>query len=1030
MVPNLISSLKFASMHTHDEFSDGAGRISDLMDYASELKLDAICETNHGTLAGAVTFWKEATERNILPIFGVEGYLKLADVPNRFHITIVSHGQEGYETLVTLNNESHKNIERGRLKNFPILTLEMMRDVMRSHSGISILSGCPAAAIHSENFSLADYYVRSMMEIFGKDNFYIELMAPLDGQDFITRPLLFANKYNLKTVWTNDTHLIRPNTSLNHEIIIKSKKGLPFDSGNLHLMGREEMWELATKITGEEEATKAFVGIDELVRKSSKVNLKHEPMIPMVPEEIEIMKKDLLAALEEDVRKNAFQEEIRRNRFRTEWTLLDEYPQFWHYFAIVYDLVRFAKERGIKNGVRGSAAGSYLLYLLRISQADPIEYGLLFERFLNRKRLEASEYPDLDADVQSDRRQEIQDYALRKYGMLPVATYNTFSHSALVRAIGRGVQNALGIEIPDEVISEISEIGDDETEGLYDRRDEVWSQFLSFHPIIEEVYDSELGAVSHIGKHAAALVSLPKGLIVPVEALSGEPMVAFSESGSVKSLTEVGGVKMDILGLTTLSLIAEMERDTGVKAPDDFEPGDEIFKKFQNLELTGLFQFSSALGRRLCKMIQPNSIEELSDVTSLGRPGPMGSGFHITYAHRDADVSWYPEAIQQMLEPTRGVMIYQEQIARIAGHMLAFENESEGLEYGCKILKELVPKSPKVREQKWWQDNYKKIRSDFINGGIENHGYDPEVVEKIFLQVEKFVGYAFNKSHSISYALLSAKMAWFMTNHPSAYYKALLNGTVNTSQFVDKLLRYIMAARLSGAKIRPPHINISTDRWEYYKGEILVPLTMARGIGEAAASSIVEERTKNGPFKSLADVGERLDKRSLNKTARLKLWQAGAFEGLDGTLYELGALEHKVFKRKEDYFEPEPEEISAVAGMKNLLGFTLPTDEIIDAVRWAEDKENKIIGYVVSAELGRVSKKGTVMNWYELDNNQSFWQLVDGAVNLKKIANANGIPYNKGVTPIEIGRLVGVTLMTDKEGKSYGMAKTIRFLDE
>lgn len=1015
----------FGHLHCHTMYSDGYGLPENMIAYAKEIGLDALAITDHGTLGGTVHFVDECKNHGIKPIIGNEMYFRIEGVERRFHITVLSHGQEGYKTLITLNNLTHQNMEKTRMNTFPILNFSILKDVLKNgNNGITILTGCPASAIHHEDESVADFYVRNLIDIVGKDNVYAELMAPMIGQNFTDRPLSFVNKYDIKPVFTNDCHLIRPEDSEKHLIYMNFKKGYTFDSGRLHLMRRDELFDIAVEAVGEDVASESFKSISEIIEKTPDIDLSRDFELPDTTGLIPALHAELLESLSKDILKDPKNAEIKTARLKKEWAMFDKFPQFWRYLALTYDLMNFAKQKKIYRGVRGSAAGCYLLYLLDISQPDPIKYGLMFERFINSKRLAAHDVMDIDIDVDSDRRHEIQEYAKERWKMLPVMTYNTLSGKSLIRGLARGIEKTFSIHIPDELISAISAnwSTDEEDEGDESSNSvitELLEKFFSYHPLLKPMYDDLLQAISHRGKHACALVSLASDIDVPLESWSGESQVAYVEAGWQKSLAKVGGVKMDLLGLSAYAQLAEMQRLTGVEAPKDFEPGDRIFDNFkrEKMNLVGLFQFSSSLGQSLCELIEPNSIEELSDVTALGRPGPLQNGFEKLYANRSSDLSSYPDEIRKLLEPTRGVMIYQETIAQIVGHMQYPNNETEGLEYGCKLLKDLVPKSPKVRESAQWQANYKKIRSEFIQSAIDNHGYDEEFVTHLFDQIEKFIGYAFNKSHSISYALIAAQMSWYLTYYPGAYFTAMLNKTSNNKQYQDRVIKYLVAAAKAGAINRPPHINYSSLKYEYVDGDIVCPLSMVKGLGDVGVTEILNSRDEKGEFLSLADFSARIGKRSVNRRTRRLMYDAEVFSGLEGSLKDL------------ELIDVSENTASFKAKVRAALGFALPDKVFLEVYAWAQKQPNKKFGYVVRGIYSAKSKAGNIINKYYLDDGSMVWQLVKGNDGITKIANRNNILLGDDAERIMEGRLVGFTLATDKSGKSFGMIKDFKYID-
>lgn len=920
-----ISNLKYAELHSHSSMSDGHSNIQTNVMTAAALGLEGLAITDHGTCSGLPDHTKFCNENGITPILGLEGYLYLPDSWNelgasensrsgRYHITFLTTNMMGYQRLIALNNLSHQNVITDRNKKYPMMTFDMLEEV--AGDGLIVLTGCVSSATFHSNVQVAYEYVNTLTRIVGKNNLYAEIMPHVITRgDFslngFERPLHLANKFGLKTVYTTDTHAATPEHLGLLRMYSLAMSGYEFTASNLD--SKENNFALAKSLIGEEEAYKAFEGIDEIVRKVEKVNFKRDFNLPAADKEVVEMKAALMSAFQNDLvesvgKKTATGEamtvESLTARLAQETELLEKYA-FFPYFAIMWDFLRVGHEQDVMTVARGSASGSYILFLLGVTQLHPVEHGLMFERFLAELRLTRNEFPDVDIDIPGSMRYIIQEYARDRWGFMPVGTISTHRHSSAVRAIERIYSKMTDIELPKKLVDEASDLsGNDDDEDGHVVESDAFKKFISIEKWMRPMYESLIGNVKGFGAHACAVVPLDPEMPVPMEDWGNKgAVVMYSQSGSNNTLADMGLVKYDLLSSDNLDRLLRLYKLTGVKAPKVVPDGDPCFTVFENLQSTGLFQFDTRVSRSLLKLMQDNgrkidSIRILSDLTSLGRPGPLQEKYHISYADGSAmqRMEEHPEIVRSVFEQTQGVIIYQEQVAELFARVAFKEYDTQAKEYGIVALKSLVPKNAKLAETEKFKKGYKQMHDMFVEGGMNHHNLPIEYLEELFGSLAGFVRYGFNLSHSLSYANISAQEAWYKYYYPQAFWMAMLEGVANDAKDRGKLMRYIVDATLnSGLRFTPPNIN--TANLGYTLGDdgktIQCPISMMRGLGPGGVETVIS----NQPFTSLKDINERT---SLNKTVKRTMYDAGMLDGLPGTLHDLGVLESKTFKYKED----------------------------------------------------------------------------------------------------------------------------------
>jgi len=884
----------FVPLHLHTNYSgDGLGTIENMMAYAQSKGFKSLAITDHATAGGHVEFWSTAIAHDIKPIFGNEVYFMHNG--RRGHLTILSSGRVGYENLIALNNAAQLNKEKG----FPLTDIEMLS---KYNEGLIVLSGCSASPLYFGDETDALIFASQIYDVFGRERFYAEVMG-VYSEDNYTRPNMIAKRFGLTKVVTTDTHFVRKEDFKAHRIMCISRKGFDYSSQELWLKTRGEL--LGTKwLTAKASVNELEKLIDNTVALADKIetfDLSAPAKLPSA--------KGYVVDIVQRARDNASVFKLDEKRIDYEISVIEK-QGLVDYFTILFDIVNFCLENNIKVGPgRGSGAGSLFLYSLGITQVDPIKNGLLFERFLDVNR---SDMPDFDLDIQADRRDEVLEYVKGCWGGLPVANYSTYSHSSLIRDIGRFFNVPLWL---------VNETSDSESEAqlekFFDACNTVHTsggETIKFDPSdARRAYDVMLGQVRHRGKHAAGVVIVTRA--VPIE----DEKVAWYEGIKSRQLTQVGLVKYDILGVSALSILAELERTTGCLP---IENDVEVFTKiFCTGKLDGVFQFSGSRGiADLTIKVQPKSLNDLSAINALYRPGPMDSGMTAKYPDYISTPRNVNPEVDKVLLETHGVMIYQEQVmsivALITGGNLADADKAR------KIISKGKKGDP------IWEGKLRELEEHFKTEGYKR--FDKKIVDMLWSEIVTFGRYGFNKSHSMAYSLLSYYMAWYKLYFPGNYYAALLN---NDSERAEE---WLIAASLDGVRIRTPEINVSTERWVFDSGVLFAPLTALKFFGEKQVKAFIEERSKVGKFATLDELA-KVPKRILNQRVKRQLFLSNALSSLAGDI--------------RNYVDDISELVSMSSTEREIesIGFRLPTKEFVDFFTKEADSGN-VVGFVSEVE--------------------------------------------------------------------------------
>jgi DNA polymerase-3 subunit alpha len=974
----------FVHLHLHTEYSllDGACRLDELVEQAARLGMKAMAMTDHGNMFGAVAFHDGCRERGIKPILGCEVYVAPASRFDRSassasdaydHLTLLAGSEAGYHNLIKL-------VSLGYLEGF-YHRPRIDKDLLARHGeGLIGLSGCLSSEIAQHVLAGADEAALQaaglFSEIFGTDSFYLEVMEHgLPDQRRLNQGLLrLRQRTGLPIAATNDAHYIAREDHQAHDVLLCIGSGrkvadadrLRFDSNEFYLKSGEEM---AALFPDHPEALRETMRIAEMCD----FTLKPVSTLPA----FDVPSGFTTSTYFEKVTRDGFAErkaalDLLSGAGRLAHPMADYESRlekeigviqrvgFAGYFLIVWDFIRYARERRIPVGPgRGSAAGSLVAWSLRITDIDPIEHGLIFERFLNEERISP---PDIDIDFCEARRGEVIEYVTRRYGRDNVAqiiTFGTMKAKAVVRDVGR----ALDMSYAD--VDRIAKMIPFDLKMTLDRalaESPPLQDAYQKDPRVKELIDVSQrleGTTRHASTHAAGVVISPKPLMELLPLFKGTTADVTTQF-DMKGCERIGLLKMDFLGLRTLTLIDNcvkmIEAQTGIRVEPDRIPLDDpkTFALFAAGKTSGLFQFESDGMRDILKRFKPDRLEHLTALNALYRPGPMQMiDDFIRRRHGHTRLAYEHPALEPILRETYGVMVYQEQVMQIASVLAGFSlGEAD-------ILRKAMGKK-KVEVMAAQMDQFLK--------GCAAKGVAARKAKKIWELMEQFAGYGFNKSHSAAYAWLAYQTAYLKANHPAHFMAALLTSErANT----DKMVQYLGECREMGIRVLPPDANQSEmfftvvpagggagDRAAGGAGEsgsdaIRFGLAAIKNVGEGAVEAVLAARREGGPFRSLFDFCERVDMRAVNRRVVESFIKSGSFDSVDprrAALY--GAIDRAMDtgqKRQRDREEGQ----SSLFGMLSAPDpGSAPSERIPDAPPWPEAErlafEKESLGFFIT----------------------------------------------------------------------------------
>jgi len=903
--------VNFTHLHVHSDASkDGLRPVKQLVTAAKKNGSNALALTDHGTLANSISFTIACQEQNIKPILGVEGYINTEGVIG--HITLLADGDRGFKSLVDLQNKAHAESTGTRAAfQFP--------DLLNHSDGLICLSGCMASPMNNLEYSDSLGLAMRLKNSFGS-KFFMEVMTVGDDKAIWERPMRLSSELGIKLVQTNDAHFPYKNDADIHQILVKVRAGFSYNSAQLWLKSTREMQERNKKF--ELDLDEAMERSYKIARLIKPIQLKRDAKLPSIKMANETLMEFTMSRLHNFIEDHSHIDfEEYKNRAIYELGVIKT-MNYSSYFIILDDVITYAKSIGTRVGPgRGSGAGSLVLFLLGITEIDPIEYGLSFERFLNPLR---EGMPDVDIDFDSQTREKVLEYAARKWNAIPIATYSRYSHKSAVRDLFSF------FKLSREQENKASEQGIES---------DAFIKAIEEKPLLGRTYDAILGQIRHKGKHAGGVVITDH--IVPLEQATGDtPLVAAWTEGSNNELSYAGIVKFDFLGLSALSVLRLLEEEFKMK-PDKATIGHPAFSIFQDSDYVGIFQFSGSSGiQELTREISPNKFEDVVAICALYRPGALDAGTAKGYPKWIKSPRKIHPKIDDILEETYGVIVYQEQVMAIFARVT-----SGGLGEADQARRVIVKSKAGSKE---WEEKISNLKIDFFTKGNEN-GFDEKTLELLWREMITHARYSFNKAHSVAYSQISWELAWWRFTQPVAFYTALLN--VDTSE----TMTYVFSALLNNIKIEMPHVAKSTTTFTHDDETIFFPISVVKFLGTTGADAIVDAR-KDKPFSSLADFKSRLPGRSCNARVKRGLYALGAFKGIDGVVEDLGVKDYE----KLPWWEAQ----------QKYLGFVIPTPEL--AKRIIDAKAKGIRAGTISKKEKRNSRWGDYYV-YKLAPEGSFW---------------------------------------------------------
>ena len=877
--------MSFVHLHVHSEYSllDGACRIDGMMDRVKELGQTAIAITDHGVMYGCIDFYKAAKAAGIKPIIGCEVYVARRNMSDRvhgidndpYHLVLLCKDRKGYENLCRMVSEAFTNGFYGK----PRVDLALLQQY---HEGLIATSACLGGAVSQylmeEDYTSAKEYALKLSEIFGEDNFYLELQDHgIAVQQPVNQGIMrLARETGLPLVVTNDAHYLRKEDATMQDVLLCIQTGKTVDEPNRMKFETEEFY-----LKSEEELRRLFPNCEEAFENTTKIaqrcNLEftfHEYHLPSFP-------------VPEGYTNEAYFREICMMGFRERYqTPPQEYYDrleyeigvisrmgYVNYYLIVWDFIRYAKEQGIPVGPgRGSGAASIVAYCMHITEVDPMKYSLIFERFLNPERVSM---PDFDTDFCQERRGEVIEYVMRKYGadhVAQIATFGTMAARGAIRDVGRALNFSYAeTDIVAKLVPTTLHITLDEA--------------LKVSPKLKEMYDGD-DRVKLLIDTARSLEGMPRnssthaaGVVITADPVYTYVPLSRNDDTIVTQYTmttieELGLLKMDFLGLRNLTVIKDAEQQIQTIDPGfsmDHIPDDdpETFKMLTEGKTQGVFQLESTGMTGVCVNMKASSIEDITAIVALYRPGPMDS--IPTFIANKLDhrkVTYKTPMLEPILKVTYGCIVYQEQVIEIFRSLGGYT-----MGQADNIRRAISKKKMKIIEAE---------RKVFVYGdpaqnitGCIGHGVPEAVAQSIYDEIVDFANYAFNKAHAVCYAVVAYQTAYLKCHYPRQYMAALMTSVLDSA---TKISGYITECREMGIAVLPPDINHSHDHFTVENDAIRFGLGAVKNVGRGLIRTMVNHRNEGGAFKSLEDFIERMGVGELNKRAVENFIKCGAMD--------------------------------------------------------------------------------------------------------------------------------------------------------
>ncbi len=990
---------KFTHLHLHTQYSllDGFTRIDKLMSRCKELGMDSVAITDHGVMFGVVDFYKQAKKHGIKPIIGCEVYVAQRSRFDRenidkrsYHLVLLAENQVGYQNLINL-------VSIGFTEGY-YYKPRVDYEILKKHSeGIIALSACLAGEVQQRllegDYDEAKRTALKLQEVFGKDNFFLEVQD--HGIEEQAKVNLFLQKLSRETqiplVATNDVHYTDKEDNKTHEILmciqtgktLKDEHRMEFKTNEFYLKSPQEMKALFKGYDGAIENTTAIAQRCHVEFDFETIHLPKFEINDSDESPFDMLKRLCYEGLN---KRYEVPSEKARERLEFELNVIRSMG-YVDYFLIVWDFIFYAKSNGIMVGPgRGSAAGSLVSYTLGITDVDPLEYDLLFERFLNPDRISM---PDVDVDFCYERREEVIDYVKRKYGedhVAQIITFGTLGARAAIRDVGRVLDisyqevDKIAKEIPFALgmtIDKALEINP-KLKAEYDSNQEVKS-------LIDISRDIE-GLPRHASTHAAGVV------ISKNEVSSYVPLYMHQDSVTTQfpmgTLEEIGLLKMDFLGLRTLTVIRDTLENIEISRGEKIDlsalkfDDPKVYAEMSLGNTLGVFQLESSGMRSFMKELKPECFEDIVAGISLYRPGPMESiPIYIRNKNQRGSVTFLHESLKPILDVTNGILVYQEQVMQVVRDLAGYSLARADL-----VRKAMSKKKMDVMEEEREYFVYgKKDKDGNVEiDGCQARGIAPEIANRIYDEMIDFAKYAFNKSHAAGYAVLAYQTQYLKTYYAKEFMAALMTSVMGNT---DKIVIYIKECSDMGIKVLPPDVNKSFKRF-YVEGEnIRFSLSAIKNVGEGAVESIIKNRQDFGDFISFQNFIKRMRDKDINKRLVESLIRAGAFDAL-GTnrATMLGNLE-KVWESM------SAERRNNIAGQVSLfeIGGASAPDEVISLTPYEDfalnirlNLEKEVLGmYIsghplseISASIARLTSHNTMM-FREMEDDYAHYQQED-----------------------------------------------------
>ncbi|HEX8618087.1 MAG TPA: DNA polymerase III subunit alpha [Thermoanaerobaculia bacterium] len=1004
--------MSFVHLHQHTEYSllDGATRPEALAKRVAQLGMPACAITDHGNMFGAVEFYNAMKKEGVKPIIGCEMYVAYgsrhdkagvedgqADAGANNHLIVLAQNDIGYKNLVKL-------VSAGYTEGFyykPRIDKELLRE---HREGLIVLSSCLKGEVSQSlaggNFQKAKDAALAYREILGPDNFFLEIQdhGIPDQQKIVPMMAQLGREVGLQLVGTNDSHYLDKSDAFAHEVLLcigtgktlGDEKRMKFYSDDFYVKGPDEMRRVFADYP---EAADNTVKIAERINLSLDVKGHHLPKFP-VPAAFtidtyfaDVSRKGLDKRLKAVA--GLFATKQKKHEVREYWDRLEREIEiiqkmgFPGYFLVVWDFIRHAKENGIPVGPgRGSAAGSVVAWALEITNVDPLEYDLLFERFLNPERISM---PDIDLDFCMNRRGEVIDYVRDLYGRENVAqiiTFGTMAAKSVVRDVGRVMGHQYGFVDkiskmipggPGVTLTDAKKDSPQLAEAI--RNDEEVRKIVEIGERLE-------GLSRHAGMHAAGVVITPEPVTnyVPLYRTNRDEIVTQFD---MRVVEKMGLVKMDFLGLRTLTVIDDAIKSAksvdGVDIDIDAIPLDdpEVFRLFQEGRTKGVFQFESGGMVDLLRKARPTQFEDLAALNALYRPGALDAGMVDVYVKCKSGTQkpkYLVPVMKELLEETYGIIVYQEQVMQIAQRVANYSLGQADL-----LRKAMGKKDAAVMAAE---------RGKFVEGAVGN-GYDKKKANEIFDYIEPFARYGFNKSHSVAYALVAYQTAWLKVHYPRHFMAALMSSEMDRT---DAVVKFIGEAKQMGIDVMPPDVNESNMYFTVVGPNIRFGLGAVKGVGDSAVESVLIARQKIGRFTSLLGFCEEVDLRACNKKVLEALVKSGSFDFLGTSrraLFEqLDSTADSAQRGKEEKERGQNSLFGmfAAAAPKQSSASNQPA---IKAPEWPEDErlryEKETLGFYITGHP--LNKYNEELRLFASANTETLYKFVDQQVNIGGIVS-------------------------------------------